>query len=332
MLGPPNIGEAVVESSRKCDERWRRPVASEGRARSVGRTTTRRRLHLLLVAVIAALVLVGVVAADSSVSFSDPVGDVGRALDIKRVDVIELKGWDGDRYLGFIVDVGGPVYCTSDGDGLQIVVALDLDQNPDTGSAFYGTEVEFAPDRIGDATFLRASGWGFRGAPAPEGGIGWACGPHTMGYFADGTALGLAPNAGFNLVVATQGPSPDTAPDIRTYNYQPVPGTPPPALGGDTRRPYVLAFPSSGLRGKRATFTYWTLEGRGVTAEVIRVYRDRRLVATIRRPLHNSNPFKRSSMSWRVPRSLHGKLRFSVRSSDAAGNTSRPSWSTLVIR
>lgn len=181
-------------------------------------------MFTLLAGAASALFLVGAAGADRTTSFSDPVGDAGKALDIRRVDVSEYQGWDGHRALEFTATVAGPVYCSSDGDGVQIVVALDLDQNPDTGSAFYGTEVELAPDSIGDATFLRASGWGFRGGSPPEG-IGWGCGPHTMGYSVDGTALGLAPNAGFNVVVATMRPHTDTAPDVRTYNYQPVPRT-----------------------------------------------------------------------------------------------------------
>jgi hypothetical protein len=41
--------------------------------------------------------------------------------------------------------VNGFFACSSDGDGEPAMVALDLDQNPDTGSAYYGTEVAFAP-------------------------------------------------------------------------------------------------------------------------------------------------------------------------------------------
>jgi hypothetical protein len=288
-----------------------------------------RWLRALLACAVAALFLVGVAGADISRSFSDPAGDAGKALDIKRVDILEK--WVGERYLEFTVTLSGPNYCTSDGDGLQIVVALDLDQNPDTGSAFYGTEVELAPDAIGDASLLRASGWGFRGAPFPEG-IGWSCGPHEMGYFVDGTALGLAPNAGFNVVVATLGTHADTAPDVRTYNYQPVPGTQPPALGPDTRAPHVLALPASAVHGKLARIGYWVLEGRGTTADTIRIYRRSRLLKTIRRPLGNSNPFVLSHVAWRVPRGLRGRLRYSVRSVDAARNKSKLNWASLVVR
>jgi hypothetical protein len=52
-----------------------------------------------------------------------------------------------------------------------------------------------------------------------------------MEYEVDRASLGLAPNTGFNFVVATFGPKTDTAPDIRTYNYQRVLGTPPPPSG-----------------------------------------------------------------------------------------------------
>jgi hypothetical protein len=153
-----------------------------------------------------------------------------------------------------------------------------------------------------------------------------------MVYFVDGTALGLARSAGFNFVVAALGPRADTAPDIGTFNNQPVPGTPPPTLGLDARSPHVMSFPGSAVHGKSMTLRYWVLEGRGRTAETIRIFRRHRLLKTIRKPLHDSNPFRLSAVTWRVPRTLRGQLRFSVRSVDAAGNKSRLAWALLTIR
>jgi hypothetical protein len=107
---------------------------------------------------------------------------------------------------------------------------------------------------------------------------------------------------------------------------------PAPKLGPDTRAPHVLAYPARATHGKLATLTYQTLDGRGKTADTVRIYRGRRLLKTIRRPLRDSNPFKLSHVAWRVPRSLRGRLRFSVRSADAAGNESNLRRAPLSIR
>jgi hypothetical protein len=48
--------------------------------------------------------------------------------------------------------------------------------------------------------------------------------------------------------------------------------------------------------------------------------------------LPTSNRFGLSSTTWKVPGSVHGRLRYSVRSLDAAGNKSNRAWATLVVR
>jgi hypothetical protein len=262
-----------------------------------------------LVCGVVALFLVGVAGADNSTSFPDPAGDAGSSLDITG---LEVSNHDG--YLSFWVTIASPVRCGGDGAGVQVLVALDLDQNPDTGSAFYGTEVEFAPDNFGEAQFFRADGWDFKGAPPAEG-LGWGCSPTGMGYFVNGAALGLSPSMGFNVVAAVLGPRTDTAPN----------------MGPDTRAPHVSAFSTSAVHGKVAKLRYWVLDGRGTTAETIRVYRRSRLLKTIRRPLADSNPFDLSHVAWRVPANIRGRLRFSVRSIDAAGNKSMLRWALLAI-
>jgi hypothetical protein len=278
--------------------------------------------------VVAALLLGGVAGADTSASFPDRAGDAPpNSLDITGLDVSEYAG-----ALEFRVTVAGMFNWDEDGP----LVALDLDQNPDTGSAYYGTEVELAfvgggNAREGEAVLLRAHGWDFRGATPPEG-WGWGLGPHEMEFFMSRADLGLAPTAGINVVAATPGSHPDTAPDIRTFNYQPVPGTLPPSLGPDHRAPHVVAWPSSGVHGRVAKLHYSALDGRGKTAETIRIYRRGKLVKTIRVHLRDSNPFQERTASWRIPRKLRGRLRFSVRSVDAAGNRSSASWAQLAVR
>lgn len=61
--------------------------------------------------------------------------------------------------------------------------------------------------------------------------------------------LGITPTSGFNVVAVTVSPHIDTAPDIGTFNYQPV---------ADTRAPHVLAYPARATHAKLATFTYQT--------------------------------------------------------------------------
>jgi hypothetical protein len=55
------------------------------------------------------------------------------------------------------------------------------------------------------------------------------------------------------------------------------------------------------------------------------------LLTTVRRPLHDSNPFALSHVDWRVPPGVHGRLRFTLRSVDAAGNRSKLSSATLAL-
>jgi hypothetical protein len=280
----------------------------------------------VIAAAAAGLIVAGVAGADNSISFSDTVGDGGTGLDITSVDISNYEG-----SLSFTINVHGSFVCSSDGDGEPALVALDLDQNPDTGSAFYGTEVAFAPDAIGDAHLLRARGWDFRGV-RQQLGLGGGRGTGVGFYFIDSSKLGLAPNGGFNVVVATLGSPGDTAPNIRTFNFQMEPGGQPPVLGPDRRAPHVIAYSAGAVHGKAVGLRYWVLDGRGTTREIIRVYRGKRMLKTIWTPLRDSNPFHLSQVVWRTPSKVRGRLRFSVRSLDAAGNKSRRSWASLTVR
>ena len=286
-------------------------------------------IRALLICCAAALLLVGVAGA-GTVSFPDPAGDAGKYPDIVRVDIMEDQTFFGP-HLSFWATFSGKQPCGEFG-GAPVVIALDLDQNPDTGSAFYGTEAELAPTADGVPLLLRSNGWGFNAAtPQPDSGFGAGCSPDGAGFDLLRSDLGLAPGAGFNVVAVLASPHTDTAPDIGTFNYPGVEAPSP--LGPDTRAPHVASvFPARAVHGKLARLTYWTLDGRGRTAETIRVYRRNRVVATIRRPLETTNPFDLTHVSWRVPRNLRGTLRFSVVSRDAAGNRSKVRWGHLVVR
>jgi hypothetical protein len=291
--------------------------------------------HLRIVAssafacALVALCLAGIAGADTSTVLTDPAGDGGSGVDITR---LEIESYDQQGGLTFWIRVNGFFACSSDGDGEPAMVALDLDQNPDTGSAYYGTEVAFAPaGPVGDPQLLRADGWDLRGA-RNQLGLGGGCGPGTGIYSIDLSKLGLEEGAGFNVVVAALGSAGDTAPDVGTFNYQQVPGAKPPPLGRDRRAPHVSAFASVGVHGKRATLRYWALDGRGKTREIVRIFRGERLLRTVWTPLHNTNPFRTAQLDWKVPQGIRGKLRFSVRSIDAAGNRSNRAWASLDVR
>jgi hypothetical protein len=260
-------------------------------------------------------------------TFTDPAGDAGSALDITKLDVTE----NPDHVIEFDVTLAGPVDNAEDGP----LVALDIDQNPDTGTAFYGTEVQLALVGHGNGeaepVLSRAHGWDFKSS-GRAGVFSWSFGPHTEGFAVKRSALGLKPNQGFNIVVASASQHPDTAPDTGTFNYQPVAGTAPPPLGPDHRAPKVFAFDSSGVHGGDAKLGYWVLDGRGKTRQVIRIFRGRRLLQTISTALADANPFGVSETTWPVPAGVRGSLRFSVRSIDAAGNKSKRSTATLLVR
>jgi hypothetical protein len=282
----------------------------------------------VLACALAVLCLAGIGGAATSTTFTDRAGDGGTWLDITSVDVTE----EDEGGILFQVNFAGRVNWDEDGPR----VALDLDRNPDTGSGYYGTEVEVAFEgeghaREGSAVLYRASGWDFRRITPPDG-WGWGLGPHEVDFFLSRSFLGLAPDAGFNLVVATTARNPDTAPNIGTFDYEPVPGAPPPQLGRDRRPPRVFAYDSRGAAGRTAKLNLWVLEGRGKARQVIRVFKGRRRVATISTPLRNVSPFRVAQAQWRVPRGMHGHLRFSVRSIDAAGNKSRLAWASLDVR
>jgi hypothetical protein len=263
----------------------------------------------------------------SSRTYSDPVGDTSTYPDITALTV--TKQCDGR--LGFRVTIADPFdEVRSDAP----LVALDLDQNPDTGSAFYGTEVQVAPAEglRGGLGFYRARVWDFRETKWPRGRGGSEFGPHSVGFSIRPSGLGLKRGARFNIVVASVGSHSDTAPDTGTFSYELSPGTPPRRPGPDRRAPKAFAFESTGVHGKTAELAYWALDGRGRTRQVIRIFRGRRLLKTIWTPLADANPFHLSETTWHVPAHVHGTLRFSVRSIDAAGNKSTRASAALVVR
>jgi hypothetical protein len=265
--------------------------------------------------------------APESRTFDDATGDARPpSLDIKSVTITDRD----DGFVDFLVTLAGDFDWTEDGP----LIALDIDRNPDTGSAFYGTEVELVLQSDGASrevmpALYRARGWDFRRERHAR--AAWTLGPHVGGFSIKRSSLGLTRNQGFNIVAGSVSNHPDTAPDFGTFNYQRVPGRKPPRLGPDRRAPKVLAYDSTGVPGGEAKLQYWVLDGRGKTRQVIRIYRGPRVLKTIWTPLADANPFGTAETTWHVPSNVRGGLRYCVRSLDAAGNRSNRVCANLKI-
>jgi hypothetical protein len=182
--------------------------------RSVVRGHYRRSLRGFVACAAAGLVLAGVAGADGQTSFPDPVGDAGSSVDLTGLRVSSFGVSDSSAGVGLeATAIRNRLWCGGEGGDLPLLIAIDTDQNPDTGSAFYGTEVEFAFDvRDNEPLFLRAKGWDFKLAPDQDF-PGSECGPTIGGYFTETTALGITPTSGFN-VVAWGHPSSNLGPGL----------------------------------------------------------------------------------------------------------------------
>src|SRR5439155_4992603 len=202
---------------------------------------------------------------------TDRPGDVKLAADITNVDVSNDDA--GTITIRLTFGDGG---LTPGLPGENLGVALNLDQNPDTGTVYDGSEVAFALDFGVSGTtleFERAGGSEFTSAPAPASLQGTISGS-TLTFTVKAADLGLASNGGFNIVAVSESPlAGDLGPDFGTFNYQLVVGTPQPPLAPDTRAPLDHAFASHGVHGKVARLAYAAQDGRGVTADTVRVYR-----------------------------------------------------------
>ncbi len=299
---------------------------------SHGSKSPRSRRIVLPLCVVAALVVAGVAGAANTDVYTDRPGDVKLAPDITSVHVS-----NDDTGTIVIQTTYGNDAVTPGVPGEQLGVALDLDENPDTGTVYYGTDVAFALDFGLSGTtlkFSRAAGSEFKPAAPPpslKGTFDEATGSVT--FTVKAADLGLAPDRGFNFVAVSESLlAGDLAPDLRTYNYQQVGGTPQPPLGPDTRAPVDRAYASRGVHGKIARLEYSAQDGRAMTADTIRVYRGGRVVRTSRIALSDANPFFMYGARWHVPRAVRGRLRFCVQSVDAAGNKSNLSCAPLVVR
>jgi hypothetical protein len=147
----------------------------------------------LAAATLLALLVVGTARAANSLSFPDRTGDRGDAYGGLDISGLQVSSDDGGL-LTFRVTTVGHKRKLGTYDGF-VDVLLDLDQNPDTGSLFYGAEVglDLSSDGLG---FQRLTGFKSKSAPLP---------PSLSGSFRDGVVtftvkasdLGVAPGVGF---------------------------------------------------------------------------------------------------------------------------------------
>jgi hypothetical protein len=287
----------------------------------------RHRLGSIVVAAVAAALLaVGVALAANSTSYTDASADGGGAPDVGQTSVSN----DDQGTITVKIAVANRTDLAATD---EVGLGIDVDQNPDTGSVYhYGQEVAFAFDGS-TLGFFRASSTGdFEEAPAPPSLKGsFAAGVATLSFSA--SDIGLGPTSGFNFsVIDSNEVDFDAAPDLRSYNYQLVAGTPPAVPGPDRTPPIDQAIRSSGKRGTVVHLDYVAADGRGETADTIRVFRGRKVLKTIRFALDDTIPFLSYYARWKVPKKIHGKLRFCVRSADRAGNKSKQSCAPLTIR
>jgi hypothetical protein len=283
------------------------------------------RLRVLVACAGAALVLAGIAGAANSGAFTDATGDARLAPDIGTLAVSN----DDAGNLTFQITMAGGLPANLP--GTVVGVGIDTDQNPDTGTVYYGSEVMllFAG---GTLHFGRANGADFSPAAPPPSLHGTISG-NVATFTINAADLGLSPADGFNVFAITQTAlDGDLAPDIRTYNYEQVAGTPPKPLGPDTRAPLDHAFKAKGVHGKVVELDYDAEDGRAQTADTIRVYRGAKVLRTIRFSMGDANPFFGYYAKWRVPRTVRGRLRYCVQSTDAAGNKSNVACAPLTIR
>jgi hypothetical protein len=211
-------------------------------------------------------------------------------------------------------------------------VGIDIDQNPDTGTYYYGADVAVTFEGITMAFYRANSAGEFDDAAAPASLRG-TFGGNVATFTIQAADLGLAPTGGFNFfAIGYASGWVDTAPDIGTFNYELVAGTPAVVPGPDTRAPYVRAFASKGVHGRRSELAYVSADGRGRTAETIKIYRGSTLIKTLHTELSDTNPIIVYDYAWRVPRTLKGKLKFCVNSTDGAGNKSNISCARFAVR
>jgi hypothetical protein len=278
----------------------------------------------LAVAGVLTVVCAGAAFAANTTSFFDPGADSDSAPDITGV---AITNDDSGVVTVKLTLANRPAVPAATDD---FAVGIDADQNPDTGSVFYGAEYELDLDR-GVIAVWRESPNGFytQAIAPPSLRIVFGSGAVTFSFKA--SELGIS--SGFNLyTIGADTNGLDAAPDMRTANYQFVGGAAAPLLGRDARAPLTQALKSAGVHGKAVRLAYFAGDGRGETADTIVVYRGKKVLKRINYAIEDTSPFLTYSARWNVPKKVRGKLRFCVTSTDRAGNKSQTSCAALTIK
>jgi hypothetical protein len=275
------------------------------------------------VAAACAGVFAGAALAANSNSFLDPGGDVASSPDITAVSVAN----DDAGIVTVKLTISNRAAFTAND---EAAIGLDTDQNPDTGSVFYGAEYEL--DLTGNlpSVLQAASGGGYNQITAPASySASFTGGVATFTF----KAADFGISSGFNLyAVADDRNGIDAAPDIRMSNFQLAGGTQAPALSSDRRAPLDIAINSTGTHGKTALLVYFAADGRGETSDSLVVYKGKKVLKRFNFLLADTSPFLTYVARWKVPKKTKGKLRFCVSSVDRAGNKSNTSCAQLRIK
>lgn len=277
----------------------------------------------LAVVGVAALVFAGVALAANSRSFTDPGGDASNSPDLTGV---AISSDDAGVITVKLTLSNRPALAANEG----VAVGLDTDQNPDTGSVFYGAEWELDLEGASATAYQATAAGDYTQITAPASyQASMSGGVATFTFKASDFGI----TSGFNLhAIGFDASWLDAAPDIRAVNYQLASSTTAPALQPDRRAPIDQAFKSTGTHGKLAGLGYLAMDGRGETADAFVIYKGKKVVKRINLLLADTSPFLPYIVRWKVPQKTKGKLRFCVTSADRAGNKSNTSCAALTIK
>jgi len=277
----------------------------------------------LAVVGVAALAFAGAAFAANGKSFTDPGGDASNSPDLTGVAV---SSDDAGIVTVKLTLANRSALAQNEG----VAVGLDTDQNPDTGSVFYGAEWELDLEGTSATVYQATSAGDYSQVPAPASyQASFSGSVATLTFKASDFGI----TSGFNLnALGFDANWLDAAPDLRTTNYQLAAGTQPPALQPDHRAPIDQAFRSTGTHGKVAGLGYLSMDGRGETADTFVIYKGKKVLKRIRLQLADTSPFLPYVVRWNVPKKVKGKLRFCVTSTDRAGNKSNTSCAALTIK
>jgi serine protease len=110
----------------------------------------------------------------------------------------------------------------------------------------------------------------------------------------------------------------------------PPPPPPPPSTARDTSAPVVHVYPASGRRHAPVRLRYRVQDNGGRTSERVQVYRGKKLLKTLTRPLRTTDAAVAYWVSYSFP--ARAAYRFCVRAADAARNTSALRCAAVRVR